>query len=178
MELSTLQDLLEEQIKDLYSAETQLVKAMSKISKKISSDELKGLFNQHLTETEQQVGRLEQISKSMKMKLTGKRCLAMEGLIAEAIEALSLDGEDDILDLALIAAVRRVEHYEISAYSSARDLAEAIGEEDVVSLLDETLREEEQVEQSLTVLSEDIIDLFSTPGEDEEEEQEPRTPAS
>jgi ferritin-like metal-binding protein YciE len=149
--------LLEDQLKDLHSAETQLVKALPKMAKKAASKSLKKAITSHLEETQHQVERLDEIAQTLRIKLTGKRCKAMEGLIEEGAEVIEADGPGPILDAALIAAAQRVEHYEISAYGSARALAGQLGHDEVVELLQETLDEESAADEKLTSLSEEEI---------------------
>jgi ferritin-like metal-binding protein YciE len=157
MKLPSLAKLLEDQLKDIYNAETQLVKALPKMAKKASSKGLKEAITSHLEETKHHVERLEQIGQTLGVKLTGKKCKAMEGLIEEGVEALEAEGPGSVIDAALIAAAQRVEHYEISAYCSARAFAGRLGHEDVVELLQETLEEESAADEKLTHLSEEEI---------------------
>ena len=153
MTIPTLAKLLEDQLKDLYSAETQLTKALPKMAKKASFDGLKQAILGHLEETKGQVERLNQIAEILGIKLSGKKCKAMEGLIEEGSEVLEADGPGPIIDAALIAAAQRVEHYEISAYGSARALAERLEHGDIVSLLQETLDEESAADEKLSLIS-------------------------
>jgi ferritin-like metal-binding protein YciE len=157
MKLPTIAKLLEDQLRDIYSAETQLVKALPKMAKKASSKGLKEAITSHLDETKHQVERLDQIGQNLSIRLAGKRCKAMEGLIQEGAEVLEAEGPGPVIDAALIAAAQRVEHYEISAYGSARALAGQLGHEDVVELLQETLDEESAADEKLTSLSEEEI---------------------
>jgi len=120
MKLNGLRELFLDELKDLYSAESQLVKALPKMAKSATSEQLQAAFSDHLEQTREHVNRLEQIGENLGVKLSGKKCKAMEGLIKEGKEVIDSDGADDIIDLALIAAAQRVEHYEISAYGSAR----------------------------------------------------------
>ena len=120
MKLTTLSKLFEDQLKDIYNAESQILKALPKMAKKATAVELKEAFTSHLQETKQQVERLSQIAERLGHKLTGKKCKAMEGLIEEGAEVLEADGPGPVIDAALIAAAQRVEHYEISAYGTAR----------------------------------------------------------
>jgi ferritin-like metal-binding protein YciE len=154
MKMPTAAKLLEDQLKDLYSAETQLVKALPKIAKKASSPGLKEAITSHLEETKHQVERLDEIGQILGIKLSGKKCKAMVGLIEEGGEILEAEGPGPVIDAALIAAAQRVEHYEISAYGSARALAGHLGHENVVELLQETLDEEAAADEKLTSLSE------------------------
>ncbi len=157
MKLPTISKLLEDQLKDLYSAENQLVKALPKMAKKASSDVLKEAITSHLEETKHQVMRLDAIGQSLGIKLSGKKCKAMEGLIEEGAEVLEAVGPGPVIDSALIAAAQRVEHYEISAYGSARALAELLEHADSVKMLQETLDEESAADEKLTSLSEEEI---------------------
>jgi ferritin-like metal-binding protein YciE len=175
MKLQTLAKLLEDQLKDLRSAETQLTKALPRMAKKASSAGLKQAIVSHLEETKHQVERLDRIGQSLGIKLTGKRCKAMEGLIEEGAEVLEAEGPGPVIDAALIAAAQRVEHYEISAYGTARTLAEHLGHGDVVELLQETLDEESAADEKLTSLSVDEI-LPSADGEGEDAEAEVAAP--
>jgi ferritin-like metal-binding protein YciE len=157
MKLSTIEKLLEDQLKDIYSAETQLVKALPKMAKKASSPGLKKAITSHLEETKQQVERLNRIGESLGIKLTGKKCKAMEGLIEEGGEILEAEGPGPVIDAALVAAAQRVEHYEISAYGSARALATHLGHEEVGELLTATLDEESAADEKLTSVCEQEI---------------------
>ncbi len=165
MKIPTLAKLLEDQLKDLYSAENQLVKALPKMAKKASSKGLKEAFTSHLEETKHHVERLDEIGQSLEIKLSGKKCKAMEGLVEEGAEALEADGPGPVIDSALIAAAQRVEHYEISAYGTARTIAEHLGHSDVVDLLQETLDEEAAADEKLTSISTDEI-LPAVPAEE------------
>jgi ferritin-like metal-binding protein YciE len=157
MKLPTIAKLLEDQLKDIYSAESQLVKALPKMAKKASFKGLKDAIANHLLETKHQVERLDEMGQVLGIKLAGKKCKAMEGLIAEGGEVLEAEGPGPVIDAALIAAAQRVEHYEISAYGSARALAHQLGHEEVVDLLQQTLDEESAADEKLTALSEEEI---------------------
>src|SRR5436853_511040 len=128
MQLSSLRDLYIDELKDLYSAETQLVKALPKMAKASSSDELRQGFEEHLEQTKGHVERLEQIFQALGESPKGKKCVGMEGLIKEGSEATDEDYEGAVLDAALIGAAQRVEHYEIAAYGTAGAFAELLGE--------------------------------------------------
>jgi ferritin-like metal-binding protein YciE len=154
MKMPTAAKLLEDQLKDLYSAESQLVKALPKIAKKATSPGLRAAITSHLEETKHHVQRLDEIGQTLSIKLSGKKCKAMVGLIEEGAEVLEAEGPGPVIDAALIAAAQRVEHYEISAYGSARALAGQLGHENVVELLQETLDEEAAADEKLTSLSE------------------------
>lgn len=167
MKIPTLAKLLEDQLKDLYSAENQLTKALPKMAKKASSDGLKQAILSHLEETKGQIERLNSIGESLGIKLSGKKCKAMEGLVAEGAEVLEAEGPGPIIDSALIAAAQRVEHYEISAYGTARALAEHLGHADAVDLLQETLDEESAADEKLSSIS--LEEILPNAGDEEEE---------
>jgi ferritin-like metal-binding protein YciE len=157
MRMESLSDLMEEELKDLFSAETQLLKALPKLAKKASSSGLKEAFTGHLKETEGHVKRLQQIAKILEIDLSGKKCLAMEGLIKEGGEALEDDGPGAVIDSALIGAARRVEHYEMAAYCSTRGMAEELGNDQVAKLLEATVNEEEAADKKLKKIAEDEV---------------------
>jgi ferritin-like metal-binding protein YciE len=157
MKLKSLQDLFVHELKDLYSAETQLVKALPKMAKAATHEELKAAFEEHLEQTKGQVERLEQIAEACECKLTGHKCQAMEGLIKEGSELISEDADDNVRDAALIGAAQRVEHYEIAGYGTARALANLLGNEEAAELLGETLDEEKETDEKLTELAESVI---------------------
>ena len=149
----TVQNLLEDEIKDLYSAEKQLTKAIPKMAKGSSDAMLQTAFRDHLKETEGQVTRLEEAARILGIKPTGKKCVGMEGCIQEGSEALEEEGEAVILDLGLIGAGTRVEHYEMAGYMTAIALAKRIGAKDVVTLLEQSLTEEQNAEKKLKALA-------------------------
>lgn len=155
--LDSLASALKDQIRDLFSAENQLVKALPKMAKTASSDSLREAITSHLEETRVHVERLQEVAGILEFKPGGKKCKAMEGLIEEGKEALEEEGEDAVIDLAIIAAAQRVEHYEIAAYGTARAMAERLGHGDVVRLLQETLDEEGAADKKLTQISEDEV---------------------
>ncbi len=156
-ELATLQDLFVDQIKDLYSAENQLVKALPKMAASASNAQLKKSFETHLSQTQEHVSRLTTILDTLGEKGDGKVCKAMQGLVAEGAETISEKATSAVKDAALIAAAQRVEHYEISGYGTARTFAQQLGHNDAVSLLETTLEEEKQTDQLLTTLAESVI---------------------
>ncbi len=168
--LSTPNDLLTEELKDLYSAEQQLTKALPKMAKAADNDELREAFETHLEETEEHVTRLERAAKKLGISLRGKKCQAMEGLIAEAKELLEEDAEPGILDLALIGAAQKVEHYEIASYGTARTLAEIAGADEIAEILQETLDEEGETDKRLTKIAMEINfeEVMAGASEDEE----------
>lgn len=168
--LNSLKDLLISELKDLHSAETQLVKALPKMATAASSEELKSGFTEHLGQTRGHVDRLEQALKFLNAPARGRTCQAMKGLIEEGAEAIATKGPDAIRDANLIGAAQRVEHYEIAAYGTARAFAETLGEDSVVSLLQATLDEEGETNKKLTELSETINEEASSSGDREEAE--------
>ena len=156
MKNENLRELLVEELKDLYSAENQLTKALPKVAKTASDPELKKAIEHHLKETEGHVTRLEQIFEKLDESPKGKTCEGMKGLITEADERIKEGGEPPVLDAGLIADAQRVEHYEISAYGSARTFANLLGEKEVVRLLEQTLKEEKAADEKLTSIAESI----------------------
>ena len=154
--ISTPRDLLVEELKDLYSAENQLLKALPKMAKAATNEALKAAFETHLEQTEGHVQRLEEIGEQLGESMKGKKCKAMEGLIAEGKEIIEEDAEPALLDLALIGAAQKVEHYEISGYGTVRTLAQIAGEKDIVSALQQTLDEEGATDKLLTKLASNI----------------------
>src|SRR5580704_9531270 len=152
-----LKDLLEDEIKDLYSAEKQLTKAIPKMAKGSNDPALQDAFKGHLKETEAQVQRLERIAGILEIKPSGKKCVGMEGCIKEGAEALEQEGEETVLDLGIIGAGSRVEHYEMAGYLTAISLAQRIGAEEVVSLLKKSLAEEQAAEQTLRKIASGLI---------------------
>jgi ferritin-like metal-binding protein YciE len=154
-----LEELLIDELKDLYSAENQIVKALPKMIKGTGSPELKRAFERHLDETRRQVERLDQIGDALEVKLTGKKCKGMEGLLEEGRELLQEEMEQDALDAGLIGAAQKVEHYEIAAYGTARTHASVLGYSKVAKLLQQTLNEEGATDKKLTQLAESIINV-------------------
>lgn len=174
MQQSDLKDLYIDELKDIYSAETQLVKALPKMAKAAASEELRSGFEEHLEQTKGHVARLEKIFQALGEKPTGKKCMGMEGLIKEGGEAAGEDYEDDAKDAALIGAAQRVEHYEIAAYGTVRAMAEQLGENEAMDLLSQTLQEEKDTDVKLSNLA-DQIQVVSDSGDEEEDEAPART---
>ena len=172
MKLDTLRKLYVEELRDVYNAENQLLKALPKMAKGASSDELKEAFETHLEQTKGHVERLEEIFEALDEKPTGKPCKAMQGLIEEGSEMLEEDGEESVIDAGLIGAAQRVEHYEIAAYGTLRTFAELLGEDEAEKLLQETLDEEGETDKLLSELAEDIVNPEALSEDDEEEEDE------
>jgi ferritin-like metal-binding protein YciE len=159
MKLKTLHDLLTHELQDLHSAEMQLVKALPKMAKAATNEDLKAGFEEHLEETRNHVTRLEEVGKICECKVTGHKCKAMEGLIEEGADLISEDAEDSVRDAALIGAAQRVEHYEIAGYGTARALAGLLGFDEAVDLLTETLDEEKATDEKLTELAESAVNV-------------------
>jgi ferritin-like metal-binding protein YciE len=156
MSVETMQELLIDELKDLYSAERQIVRALPKVAKAASSPELQQALLSHLEETKVQVSRLERIGEIVGKKLTGKTCAGMKGVLEEGSEVLEDTDKGIVRDAALIAASQRVEHYEMAGYGSAREFAKLLGYADVAALLDETLVEEKNADKKLTLISKQV----------------------
>jgi ferritin-like metal-binding protein YciE len=156
MEMATLNDLFIDELKDLYSAENQLLKALPKMAKAASDRGLKDAFTSHLTETKGHVQRLTQIFKKLGVSPTGKTCKAMKGLVEEGKEVMEEDAEPEVMDAALIASAQRVEHYEMAGYGCVRTYAQLLGESQAAKLLQQTLDEEGAADKKLTSLSKNI----------------------
>jgi len=154
--MNSLRDLFEEELKDLYSAEQQIVKSLPKMASAASSSDLKNAFEHHLEETRGHIQRLEQIFERQSMSGKGKKCEGMEGLLKEGAELLQTRAEPWVKDAGLIGAAQRVEHYEIAGYGTARTFAEHLGEQDIAEMLQETLDEEGAADQKLTQIAQDV----------------------
>jgi ferritin-like metal-binding protein YciE len=170
MELESLRELYIDELKDLYSAEKQLVKALPKMAKNATNPELKKAFQDHLAKTEQHVERLEQIFESLEASPRGKKCVGMEGLIEEANEMLEEDAEEEVLDAGLISKAQHVEHYEMAGYGTVRTYALTLGESEHAELLEQTLSEEKEADELLTQLAENSINIEAAAGDEESEE--------
>jgi len=155
--METLQEVLVDELKDIYNAEKQLLQALPKMARKATSPALREALSSHLRETENQVRRLESIADSLGTTLDGKKCAAMQGLIAEGDAYIGMKGQGPVIDAALIGAAQRVEHYEMAAYGNARALAEELGEPELAELLQETLDEERTADKTLTVISQSEV---------------------
>ena len=164
MEMDNLRALYIEELKDLYSAEKQLVKALPKMAKAASSAKLRKGFEDHLRQTEGHVERLEEIFEELGVKPRGPKCEAMEGLIEEGKRMMQEDAEPAVMDAALIAAAQRVEHYEIAGYGTVRSFARALGNGQAERLLQKTLEEESQTNEKLTKLAESEINAAAMQG--------------
>lgn len=172
MKMQSLQDLLLEELKDLYSAESQLLKALPKMARAATNPDLKAGFEEHLEQTRGQKERLEQIFEGLGHKPRSKTCEGMKGVIEEGESHMKLDAEDATMDAVLIAAAQKAEHYEIAAYGTARAWAETLGLQDAAALLQQTLDEEKQTDEKLTELATTIVNAMSAAGEDEGEEED------
>jgi ferritin-like metal-binding protein YciE len=157
--MSTLEDLYTDLLKDLYSAEKQLVKALPKMVRAAQASDLQKAFQDHLSQTEGQVERLEQIFSDLEASPRGKKCVGMEGLIEEGSEIMQEDAEPDVMDAGLIAAAQKVEHYEIASYGTARTWAQQLGYDKAARLLQETLDEEGEANKKLTAIAESHVNM-------------------
>jgi ferritin-like metal-binding protein YciE len=171
MKLNSLQDLYLEQLKDLYDAEHQLIKALPKMAKAASSTELRSAFEEHLEKTKEHVRRLETIFESMGEKAKGQKCKAMEGLVKEGAEVIEEEMEDGVKDAALIAAAQRVEHYEMAGYGCVRTYATLLGATKAATLLERTLNDEKEADQALGGIAEQIN--VEVPQRSNENEKQP-----
>ena len=151
--MKNLEDLFHHQLKDLYSAEEQLIEALPKTAEKATDKDLKKALNDHLKETKEQKKRLEQIGKELGIELSGEKCKAMAGLIKETEDFLKEDTSDEVKDAGIIAECQRIEHYEISGYGTAKQYAESLGEDNVAELLGVTLEEESDANEKLNDLA-------------------------
>lgn len=154
-----LEDLYMDMLKDLYSAEKQLVKALPKMAKNAQSPDLQKAFQEHLRQTEKQVERIEKIVAELGGSPRGKKCMGMEGLIEEGNEIMKEDAEPEVLDAGLIAAAQKVEHYEIASYGTARAWAERLGYQKAARMLQETLEEESMANEKLTQIAESHVNM-------------------
>jgi ferritin-like metal-binding protein YciE len=178
MEMETLRDLYIDELKDLWSAEKQLVAALPRMAKAANDPQLAKAFNTHLRETERQVKRLEQVFKSLGVSPRGKKCVGMEALIEEGKELIKEKPEPSVLDAGLIAKAQHVEHYEIAGYGTVRTYAQLLGEQDQARLLQQTLDEEGNTDKILTELAERSINVEAMTADADEEEEEATTSRS
>jgi ferritin-like metal-binding protein YciE len=167
MEMESLKDLYLDELKDVLNAEKQLLKALPKMARAATHDELRSAFEDHLNVTEEQVRRLETIFDDLGKPARGKKCLGMEGLIAEGNEMMEEDMEPEVLDAALISAAQRVEHYEIAAYGTLRTYARQLGFENHAELLQQTLDEEGDADKLLTQIAESRVNVDAEVGGEE-----------
>lgn len=168
MKMTTLQDLYVEELRDIYNAEQQLLKALPKMAKAASSEQLKSAFKEHLEETQTHVERLVTIFELLDQSPQGKKCKGMEGVIAEGTEMIEEDADPEVKDAGLISAAQRAEHYEMAAYGCVRTYATLLGDDAAAKLLQTTLDEEGDADKKLTELSKSI-NIEAADGEDAEE---------
>ncbi len=177
-ETGALKELYMDELRDLYNAEQQLIKALPKMAKAADSDDLRSGFEEHLEQTKGHAKRIEQIFQALGESPKGKKCAGIEGIIEEGGEVMDEGYEGAVMDAALITAAQRVEHYEIAAYGSVHAFATLMGESEAADLLEQTLNEEKETDQKLTQLSEHInaqaYEGGSESGDEEEEEERPR----
>lgn len=171
MALESLHDLMVHELKDLYSAERQLVQALPKMAKAATSPELQEAFTQHLEETKEHVSRLEQVLEALGESTRGPKCKGMEGIIEEGKSLLEEDADEAVLDAGMIAAAQRVEHYEIAAYGCVCEYARVLGHDDAVALLQQTLDEEQQANEKLTTIAEGGLNALAEQGDADEDEE-------
>ena len=168
--MKTLRDLFEDELRDIYDAEKQIVKALPRMIKSSTSQELGSALETHLEETRGQVERLEQVFEALDLRPRGKHCDGMAGILEEGKSLLAEDGDEAVLDAGYIAAAQRVEHYEITAYGSLMAWAKALGLKDALSLLKQNLEEEKAADQKLSALAESGINQAAAAGREEMEE--------
>lgn len=179
MDQQTLQQCLNDQLRDLYDAEKQLTKALPKLAKAASSEDLAEALRSHLEETQGQVTRLESVFQALGLPAKSKPCKAMRGLIEEGSEVVQEHDKGEVRDLGIIAAAQRVEHYEISAYGTAKAMAQQLGNDEAVQLIEETEEEESAADSKLTEIAMAIYESEDAAEEDvETEEEEEATTAS
>ncbi len=157
MELKSLQDLLVEDLKDIYNAEAQIIRALPRMAKAASNEQLKQAFEEHLDQTKDQVERLKDVFELFGKPARGKSCKAMQGIIEEGKEVMKNGAEPEVLDAALIGSAQKVEHYEIAAYGTARTYAQMLGNEDAAEILQDILDEEGETDKKLTKLAESFV---------------------
>jgi ferritin-like metal-binding protein YciE len=176
-EINSLEMLLHEEIKDIYDAEKQLVKALPKMAKAANSDELREALEEHLEVTKEQVSRLEQVFELLQKPAKSKPCKGMRGLIEEGQEVMQEDGNEYLCDAAIIGAAQKVEHYEMAAYGTARTLAEQMGNDEIAELLEQTLEEEKEADEKLTEVSMSLLEAHGNEAESESSDEEETMPA-
>jgi ferritin-like metal-binding protein YciE len=159
MEMDSLRKLYVDELKDLYSAEKQILQALPRMAKKVQNEQLKKAFEEHVQVTQMQVERLDKIFELLGKSPRGKKCKGMEGLLEEGKEMMQEDMEPEVLDAALLSAAQKVEHYEIAGYGTVRTYAQLLGEKDHVKLLQQTLDEEGNTDKKLTQLAESQINV-------------------
>ena len=168
MKMDTLESLLTDELKDLYSAENQLIKALPKMAKNANTDELRKAFETHLEQTKEHAQRIERICEDMGVSPKGKKCVGMEGLIEEGKEIMTEAEDPGVLDAGMIGAAQKVEHYEIAGYGTASAHARQLGFNNAVKLLEKTLEEEKLTDEKLTKLAENQVNVQAAMNEDYE----------
>jgi ferritin-like metal-binding protein YciE len=174
MKMNTLKDLYLDELRDVYDAENQILKALPKMAKEATNEELKAAIELHLDQTQTQIERLEQIFEDLGEKAKGEKCPAAKGLIEEAKSMMEDAEDDDTRDAAIIGSAQKIEHYEIAAYGTLRTYAELLGHDEQAELLQETLDEEKETDENLTELAVSCINIEAN----EEDEESEETPAS
>ncbi|PYR06514.1 MAG: ferritin-like domain-containing protein [Acidobacteria bacterium] len=169
--MESLEELLQEELKDIYDAEKQLTKALPKLAKKATTPDLQDAFEEHLRQTQQHMERLEQVFDQLGMPVKGKTCKGMKNLIAEGNDMIADADDDATRDAIMIAAAQKVEHYEIAAYGTLRTWANVLGHREIASMLEDTLEEEKETDQKLTGIAEGFVNQAAA---EDEEEEEPR----
>lgn len=170
--IDSLESLFQDELKDIYDAEKQITKALPKMIKKAGADELRTAFEEHLQQTEQQIGRLEEVFEQLGMPARGKKCIGMQNLLKEGAEMMAEVDDEDTRDALMIAAAQKVEHYEIAAYGTLRVWANLLGHTESAALFEETLDEEKETDQRLTAIAESFVNQEAADTEDDEEEEE------
>ena len=168
MKIDTLESLLTDELKDLYSAENQLIKALPKMAKNANTDELRRAFEEHLEQTKEHAQRIERICDDIGVSPKGKKCVGMEGLIEEGKEIMTEAEDPGVLDAGMIGAAQKVEHYEIAGYGTASAHARQLGFNNAVKLLEKTLEEEKLADEKLTKLAENQVNVQAAMNEDYE----------
>lgn len=175
MSIQTAEDLFIEELRDIYSAEKQALRAYPRLAKRVESDELKQAMQTHLEQTKEQVNRLDRVFEILEKRSSGKTCEGMRGLLEEAGQHVEEIEQGPVMDAALIGALQRVEHYEIAAYGTVATLAEAMGQDEIKELLGETLEEEKETDELLTGVAQNVNTQALEEGdasEDEDSEEE------
>jgi len=172
--MKDLNELFLEELADIYDAEKQLIKALPKMAEQAKAPELQSAFEDHLEQTQEHIKRLEEVFELFEQKPKAKKCEAMAGLIEEAQDIMKEQATPPVMDAALIAAAQKVEHYEIATYGCLRTWAELLGKDEAIDLLEETLNEEKDVDESLTDIATNINQEANEEGTEEEEKETPK----
>lgn len=172
MKLDSMETMFHQHLRDLYDAEKRLVRALPKMAKNATSEELREALQNHVEVTRQQVSRLEQIFTKLGKKASAKQCAGMKGILEEGEEVMEQDGEATLLDLEIIAAGRKVEHYEMASYRALEAMAESMGDDEITELIRETLAEEEEADGILSGLSEQLMEEAASASEEDVEDMD------